>query len=783
MKIRDCHALIACVVLAGLFFGDALIGDRTLLPAGFLYDREPWMSQYGGGTGQPRAQFDLLFEFYPWAHFYRESIHRGELPLWNPHTYLGTPFLANPVPGIFFPIHWLHLVMPLRYSFTLVIMTKLLAMLAGMYLLLRREKLGIEASLLGACVASLSMHTIFSLANPFTNVTVTFPWAILSVNHFVRNRTRSAYLGIATCTALIVVSGQPQSIIPAFLGMALYAVILSWRAPRILLHAVVPFTAGVLVSSPQWLTTWEYVQDSMAVLGPRIAKSGPPYLFSSFLPLIIPDFFGNLDKGTFWGYPGYPDLSFYSSAIALVLAPAAFRNIRDKPFLRFCLVLAICSVGIMLGLPGFEQLLNLPLLRFVGRKKFAFLFIFALAGVAAYGAENVLVAKNRGRRLAVIAACFALLVGIVSIIYYRESQTALGLTSQTLAKARHFSVFLVIGIAALFIRNAAFRSRCLLAAVVLDLAIISYPLNARGSARALYPVLPVTRTLGDSLPRIAAVSGIWPPESWMLYGLQSIGGYDVLTPRRLFWFMRAIDPRVGDAYPWFASLDTHKIHQQTLTRQAWDSVIAAHGTEITDFMRIGNWWYPNLEKISDPALFGLLNVQYWFSREAVAPPGYTLYRKEHGYSIYANKRAFRARVFWKWVESNETGALETLRHTDVTNVAVVEQQLPAHPSASHDARVLETVFSSKYHVYEVEVSAPAVFVEFERYYAGWRAYLDGRVAPLFPADYLFRGVYVPAGRHKLEFKYQPTSLYIGLIIALLGLLLSGIVLVLAKVRV
>ena len=50
-------------------------------------------------------------------------------------------------------------------------------------------------------------------------------------------------------------------------------------------------------------------------------------------------------------------------------------------------------------------------------------------------------------------------------------------------------------------------------------------------------------------------------------------------------------------------------------------------------------------------------------------------------------------------------------------------------------------------------------------YPGWKATVDGEDAPLHRVDYLFRGVQVDAGRHRVEFRYEPASWRIGVAIS------------------
>ena len=56
-------------------------------------------------------------------------------------------------------------------------------------------------------------------------------------------------------------------------------------------------------------------------------------------------------------------------------------------------------------------------------------------------------------------------------------------------------------------------------------------------------------------------------------------------------------------------------------------------------------------------------------------------------------------------------------------------------------------------------------------YPGWSAFVDGARVPLLQADYAFRAVRVPAGNHTVEFRYEPYSLYGGLILSAAMLLI------------
>ena len=44
------------------------------------------------------------------------------------------------------------------------------------------------------------------------------------------------------------------------------------------------------------------------------------------------------------------------------------------------------------------------------------------------------------------------------------------------------------------------------------------------------------------------------------------------------------------------------------------------------------------------------------------------------------------------------------------------------------------------------------------YYPGWEVTVDGERRPILRTNVLFRGVEVPAGRHKIAFEFRPLSL-------------------------
>ncbi len=81
-------------------------------------------------------------------------------------------------------------------------------------------------------------------------------------------------------------------------------------------------------------------------------------------------------------------------------------------------------------------------------------------------------------------------------------------------------------------------------------------------------------------------------------------------------------------------------------------------------------------------------------------------------------------------------------------------------------------------VFYVRTSSDGVLVVNDVYYPGWKAYIDGERSEVFIANYTFKGVYLPAGEHRIEFIFDPPSFYWGLAISLttvlIGLVLGSV---------
>ena len=80
------------------------------------------------------------------------------------------------------------------------------------------------------------------------------------------------------------------------------------------------------------------------------------------------------------------------------------------------------------------------------------------------------------------------------------------------------------------------------------------------------------------------------------------------------------------------------------------------------------------------------------------------------------------------------------------------------------------------------IKAPrrGVLVVNETYMTGWQATVDGKPASLFQVNYMFRGLILERGEHRVEMAYRPKKVLAGIAVyalTMLGLLVAGAVMV------
>lgn len=103
---------------------------------------------------------------------------------------------------------------------------------------------------------------------------------------------------------------------------------------------------------------------------------------------------------------------------------------------------------------------------------------------------------------------------------------------------------------------------------------------------------------------------------------------------------------------------------------------------------------------------------------------------------------------------------------------------PATTSATNatPAEASITSYAPKRITVKTRSSAPGLLLLNDRWHPDWKVSIDGQPAPLLRANFLMRGVAVPAGEHTVEYRFDPPHgvLWVSLSAVFVGLLLVGI---------
>jgi len=127
----------------------------------------------------------------------------------------------------------------------------------------------------------------------------------------------------------------------------------------------------------------------------------------------------------------------------------------------------------------------------------------------------------------------------------------------------------------------------------------------------------------------------------------------------------------------------------------------------------------------------------------------------------------------KYVKSanEEIKALDSLNTK--TTVVINEKLLTTSVSFSKELDSLATINLVKYSLNALTYDSNSTKDEFavfsEIYYKnGWNAYIDGELKPHLNVNYVLRGLEIPAGKHSIEFRFEPKVIQTGSTISLLS---------------
>ena len=159
------------------------------------------------------------------------------------------------------------------------------------------------------------------------------------------------------------------------------------------------------------------------------------------------------------------------------------------------------------------------------------------------------------------------------------------------------------------------------------------------------------------------------------------------------------------------------------------------------------------------AVFNMLNTKYFISQQG---------------QVQQNPGAMGNAWFVNNVNivANADAEIAALNGFNPDSTAIVDvrfsEQIIDNLDNSNTAITLEE-YKPNFLKYTSSSTKDGIAIFSEIYYdKGWNAYIDGKLKPHFRANYVLRGMQIPAGNHLVEFKFEPSTYKTGETVALVS---------------
>lgn len=717
---------------------------------------------------------DVIFDSLPWRRFAAEAIGAGHVPLWNPYSRFGQPFVANPQSAVFYPPHLLFNVMPANPALQVTLAFHLLVAAFSTYSLARFWRLGCAPAALAAVAYAFGGYMTANLE--FMSVFETLAWCpltLLLTARLVERPRLTLVPALALVLALQILPGNPQPFGFTLLLCAAYAVSAAVREVGLRrLGLVAAYGAGAFLLAiglcmVQLAPTFELLPLSVRAggvdTGMDIGSMHPRHLST----LLFPFAYGEPAHELWRGKPLFEFWlgSIHMGVVPLVLASFAVllpKGDRLRGLAGFCAGLAVLGVLLAFGdhtvvypalakLPGFDRV-RWP-------AKALQLVAMTLPLLAAIGLHALLAwwkTQPEGARLAPKHIAWAwCAVGVASFLLVAPAEASVS------------AMFLGLTCGVVLVPPARrFAGPALVVLAFVNVCVQSGRIHPTGAPK-LYEQAP--RDLDGY--RQHELSRVFTNYSHAQY---SVYGRDDPNVVR-----NAVHAMAGES-----SLPFH-VHKT----YGGDALQVRETRDVTDLLE-----NPELPGPQADRLAGVLGVRF-----ALVGPPFEEFATDAApdalrWQVLPGALARAYCVDGFIVEADREQAMVTLLapRVDPRRTAIVDATTPAFATepiaASPPARapvppgdVKSVRYDANHVAIDVDVRRPCMLVLADTWFPGWKAYAGGVELPIHRVNVVFRGVMVPRGAHTVAFRYEPGSFRTGLAVSAVSALLVLVLFALGRV--
>ena len=389
---------------------------------------------------------------YPAAYFHRQCFWGGELPLWNPYSNCGLPFLAQWNTLALYPFSLIYLLLPLSWSLSFFCLAHQFWAGLGMYVLAYRWTGNRLAAGLAGVVFSFNGLTLNFLMWPSHVATFSWlPWVLWLGQRAWREGGKALVWGIAA-GAMQMLAGGPETIVATWLVLLVLACGDWVHQKELRRRLVARFAAmGILVAlvcAMQLLPFLELLVHSQRDPGYSSASQDWSMPFWGWANFLVPLFRTTpTAQGVFFPTGQYWTSSYYAGIGTVLLGAVAVRRLPDW---RVRVLAALVLLGLVLALGDCTLLysglrLCLPGLGFVRYPVKFLILVLALAPLlAAFGLAALANGNRPSRRFEVIGTGLLLLLVAAIVAWELKSSPLQNACRATWQSGLSRAVFLIL---------------------------------------------------------------------------------------------------------------------------------------------------------------------------------------------------------------------------------------------------------------------------------------------------------------------------------------------------
>lgn len=166
----------------------------------------------------------------------------------------------------------------------------------------------------------------------------------------------------------------------------------------------------------------------------------------------------------------------------------------------------------------------------------------------------------------------------------------------------------------------------------------------------------------------------------------------------------------------------------------------------------------------NPEVINMMNVKYIIQSN----------QQGNGTTAYPNPAALGNCWFVKGVKF-VNGPVEEMRSLDKFNpkdTAIIDNSfkkiVTGFMPADSTSTIKQTTFENMAIQYQSNSNTTNLAIFSEVFYKDWNAYIDGKLTPVAKANYVLRALLIPAGKHTIDFKFEPKVYKISYTISLIA---------------